>query len=286
MWRRLASVFLFLVIASLVIACEAISHANDYSTATTSNIDNCAVGTLSCNGSCVAENTENCGTCGHACSGAEVCSAHTCSAGCTDGTTLCGGNCVDTQTDNKNCGQCGGPEDAGVACTVCVDGQCQASCEDNTTQCGTTCADTTNDPNNCGACGKTCGADQVCINSTCGGSCGSFTDCNGSCVDTKTDPDNCDGCKNRCAKPAGVSGAAVCLTTTVGGVTTTGCHVACAQNLTTCGSPGTPSPGTQTCVDTMTDPANCGGCGKPCGSAIGPNAQTCTNGVCVSVLHQ
>jgi hypothetical protein len=36
----------------------------------------------------------------------------------------------------------------------------------------------------------------------------------------------------------------------------------------------------------MTDPANCGGCGKPCGSAIGPNAQTCTNGVCVSVLHQ
>ncbi|MEO9234664.1 MAG: hypothetical protein ABI421_15080 [Polyangiaceae bacterium] len=270
------------MIATLVVACEAISHANDYGTASES-INNCAAGTLPCGGSCVPEDALNCGSCGVACSAAQVCSGHACSAGCTDGTTLCNGKCVDTQTDNKNCGQCGGPEDAGVACTVCVQGQCAASCDDGFSQCGTTCVNTSNDPSNCGVCGKTCASNDVCGNGSCGGSCGSFTDCSGSCVDLKTDATNCGTCKNRCTKPAGLTGAAVCLTTTISGNVITSCHAACTVGLTTCGSPGTPADpqGAETCVNLATDVNNCGVCENVCPKVLGQtSATTCAGGVC------
>jgi hypothetical protein len=47
----------------------------------------------------------NCGACGHVCTGGMVCSSGSCV--CPTGYTNCGGNCVDTTSDENNCGGCG-----------------------------------------------------------------------------------------------------------------------------------------------------------------------------------
>jgi len=82
----------------------------------------CAPGDLSCNGSCVPQNAQNCGTCGNACTTGvahahPTCSKGSCSFEC-DGTfTSCSGACVDLQGDADNCGACG---------RSCNGGQCSA----------------------------------------------------------------------------------------------------------------------------------------------------------------
>jgi hypothetical protein len=89
----------------------------------------CSIYQALCGGACVAvtDNPQNCGSCGHACAGTEVCAGGMCVAGGTGacppggGLTVCGGRCVDTSTDNANCGSCG------HACTGmqgCADGGC------------------------------------------------------------------------------------------------------------------------------------------------------------------
>src|SRR5208282_2110585 len=47
----------------------------------------------------------NCGTCGTACTGSQICQYETCAA-CPTGTTFCSGQCVDTTSDVNNCGAC------------------------------------------------------------------------------------------------------------------------------------------------------------------------------------
>lgn len=272
-WRQVLSVALFFGGSGLALACEAVSHANDYETATSTL---CGENALFCNGACVGQDSNNCGACGVTCAPTQVCSEGTCGSSCTGGTTLCGSSCVDVQNDPKNCGQCGGFPDAGV-CTVCIEGQCASSCG-NLTQCGTTCVDTMNDGENCGACGKGCKKDEVCAGGSCGLSCGSLTRCANSCVDTQTDTANCSGCGNRCNKPA--TGLAVCIAGF--------CRVTCPVGLTTCGTAGVPgSPGDQSCVAIATDNNNCGGCGIKCNPNLGTGQGTtiCQNGLCVPASH-
>jgi hypothetical protein len=59
------------------------------------------------------------------------------------------------------------------------------------------------------------------------------------------------------------------------------CNPACRPdqvcNGTTCACPSGETECSGTCVDTMTDEANCGGCGKACAEN-----QTCQNGTCTS----
>src|SRR5215472_15920333 len=138
MRHRIASILFFALLASFALACEAISHANDFGTS--SAVDSCGTGTLFCNGTCVAEDQKNCGSCGATCEPTQVCSNGTCGSECTGGTTLCNNLCVDTKSDPKNCGRCGGPVDGG-ACPFCENSKCVAKCSLPQKNCGGSCID-------------------------------------------------------------------------------------------------------------------------------------------------
>ncbi|NIR59765.1 MAG: hypothetical protein GWO02_09685, partial [Gammaproteobacteria bacterium] len=49
----------------------------------------------------------NCGDCGNACAGGEVCSFGTCQTDCGAFQTNCDGVCTNTDFDEMNCGSCG-----------------------------------------------------------------------------------------------------------------------------------------------------------------------------------
>jgi hypothetical protein len=66
------------------------------------------------------------------------------------------------------------------------------------------------DANNCGGCGLKCGAGQVCVNRTCGTSCGALLMCGTACVDPKISPLNCGGCNLAC--PSGQCANGACVT--------------------------------------------------------------------------
>jgi hypothetical protein len=64
----------------------------------------------SCNGVCVTNLHDNCGTgCQHTCMANEFCGSGltTCVAACESGTTSCSGACMNLQIDRLNCGACG-----------------------------------------------------------------------------------------------------------------------------------------------------------------------------------
>jgi hypothetical protein len=102
----------------------------------------------------------------------------------------CGGtDCIDLATDPLNCGACGVPCPAGVAC---VGGMCD--CE-ALTACGDQCVDTEMDPLHCGGCDNDCDG-AACL----GGACDcavQLLNC-GACIDPMTDELHCGGCDQPC----------------------------------------------------------------------------------------
>jgi len=90
-----------------------------------------AATTLNCNGTCANTlvDSNNCGSCGHVCSGATPhCAGGSCVAVCPTGSTLCSGICVNTATDNGSCGSCG---NACAAVSYCAASQCNLTCSGN-----------------------------------------------------------------------------------------------------------------------------------------------------------
>lgn len=77
----------------------------------------CPGGLTPCNDSCVdmRSDTKNCGKCGVACGGAQVCQGSACAC-VNPQLTACGGSCIDTSADSKNCGRCGVACADGVRC--------------------------------------------------------------------------------------------------------------------------------------------------------------------------
>src|SRR5262249_43559504 len=67
----------------------------------------CRTGTQRCGNGCAdfTNDSRNCGTCGQACFGTQVCVSSTCQ--CRSSTTLCDGQCVVLDSDPLNCGGCG-----------------------------------------------------------------------------------------------------------------------------------------------------------------------------------
>ncbi|HVP60089.1 MAG TPA: hypothetical protein VMT11_06000 [Myxococcaceae bacterium] len=83
----------------------------------------CVSGTVRCGDTCVATQTDNnnCGACGAACSGGNVCVAGACV--CPKGQAVCNGLCSNVALDSNNCGSCGlkcGPSQ-GCSAGVCQD---------------------------------------------------------------------------------------------------------------------------------------------------------------------
>ena len=175
--------------------------------------DGCPSGQTMCSGTCTNVNgdSQNCGACGHACTGGTVCVAGTCEVECPSGQIVCGGNCVTTSTDPGNCGACGAVCPSGQAC---ISGTCTTECPAGQTVCSGACVSLSKDPcelrgvrrcvpqrpgvcvrdlhdgvprgtdrlrwrlrqhgerrSNCGACGNACPSGQVCASGNCATSC-------------------------------------------------------------------------------------------------------------------
>ncbi len=143
-------------------------------------------------------------------------------------------------------------------------------CPAGEVSCGGTCIRTVADLNNCGRCGIVCTAESnatpACTLGVCRAQCDpGFGDCNGmpedGCEAALDTAERCGSCTNACrtsATTTSVCEAGMCVVTCAAGFPDV-CTVA----------------GVDTCVNTLTDPAHCGGCGIPCAAG-----QTCDNGMC------
>jgi len=172
----------------------------------------------------------------------------------------CDGKCVDFSGDENNCGGCGTVCELGKDC---VDGECV--CLPDEVDCGNKCANLLFDHDNCGTCGNACAADEGCFLGEC--RCPDPTQdyCDGQCVSVGSDNDNCGWCGNKCLFGREcVAGQ---------------CEDPCGPCEDHVDGACVPKDG-QTeckgaCVNTQSDPNNCGGCGNVC-----PNSGGCQDGVC------
>ncbi len=235
---------------------------------------NCAaagdVGGLCCDGSCsdTYSDPQNCGQCDNVCQPGQLCLyggcqavAESCAASA-PGTACqqsdgglggCCGTCrqLDLETDPSNCGFCGGICSLGA---TCVGGQCvladggYGQCD----QAGNSCPS-----------GDTC-TSSICVTQTCNASdvmepCwgpGSGVCCGSACVNTDEDSSNCGLCGTVCSTGTFcVSG--VCMPVPTCAADNSGAVCPLASNKTGLCCSGQ-------CVDTLSDPNNCEGCGVAC----------------------
>ncbi len=220
----------------------------------------------------------NCGGCTNVCPTGEACVNGACA--CPVGQIYCAaeGICASIDTDPSNCGGCGASCPTGEAC---VDRECV--CGAGQTDCPTIgCVDLSTDPRHCGTTcpGSTCGAPLTCQSAACACPVAGQTYCRASntCTDTSSDPDNCGACGTSCG--GGTCAGGVCTTAPcILGLGTCAAPYTCLAN-DECGcDPSTPQycPVSNTCVDLLTDPANCGVCGNTCPGT------SCAAGVCTNM---
>lgn len=176
-----------------------------------------------------------------------------------------GSQCFDLQTARDNCGACG--RSCG-SMGACVGGRC--SCASGTTLCGDLrCINTQTDRYNCGACGTSCANGATCMAGTCRCPDGQAV-CGTYCVNIRTDVSNCGSCGNRCMATSDVDAGMMteaCVAGTCGCASGTACPTSSGSGYT--------------CLDTSSDPENCGTCGHHCVTGA-----TCTAGACACPMGQ
>jgi xyloglucan-specific endo-beta-1,4-glucanase len=151
---------------------------------------------MSCEGTCVEAQSDpaNCGACGNACPGTQVCSKGACSAGCAASLTRCGAACIDITGSQANCGTCGNACPADQTCwqSACICPTGEGPCGANDA-----CVDVLANAASCGACGVVCASGAACANGAC--VCpGAQIACSGACVDAASDEANCGACGVTC----------------------------------------------------------------------------------------
>jgi len=135
-----------------------------------------------------------------------------------------------------------------------------AECADSYEACSGSCVDTSSDPNNCGGCGIACNG--ACVDGTCPG---------GPRQDGGVGPDagSTTGDGGTSTGDGGTSTGDGGTSTGDGGTSTGDGGISCGTGLDRCGG---------ICVDTSSDPDNCGTCGVVCSSGL------CTASVCQDVI--
>jgi hypothetical protein len=164
---------------------------------------------------------------------------------------------------------CDGDLDEEPSCSEkeeCVDGACSCLPE---FLCGNSCVDTDTDREHCGECDNECPMGAACSGGAC--ECPRELDvCDDGCVDLNADDFNCGACGLACPREQFCkSGACGC-----GDVPSFLC-----TNTFNCEMvQGTPC--SETCVDAISDPSNCGGCGNAC-EAGDNQVPSCAEGLCL-----
>jgi len=237
----------------------------------------------------LATSSEHCKYCGNACSlenAQPACVQSECKVGqCASGFGNCDANdtngCeTDTNVSVTNCGVCGKtcPKPANSV-AACDTGTCAYNCNSGYSDCD---ADATNgceifvagDVANCGYCGVPCTMSHAtpkcegakCLIAVCAAG---WDDCdsnpaNGCEINRLTDPSHCGSCANDCHVPNATVGCS-----------SGQCQLlACGQGFMNCDKVF----GNGCEVNALTDPANCGACGKVCNSDNG--SPTCASGNC------
>lgn len=233
-----------------------------------------------------ATDPNNCGTCSKTCSsvnGVAGCLFGNCAIACLPGFGDCNNDASDgcernLNTDPNHCGGCGkkcNPQN--VTAAKCSNGGCDyvaclpgfGDCDGNKANgCET---NTNQNINHCGTCGKKCtaasGGTAVCSTGSCGTSCSpptSLCQAAGVCANLNNDVNHCGTCDNQCTTNE-ANATPAC--------NSTNCGFNCNSGYTQCGSPP------NSCVDTDTSVAHCGGCNQPC--AQPPNStRFCSGGAC------
>ena len=270
--------------------CGPYPHASAACTGSACAIGQCDPGFANCdqtlaNGCEVdtGHDAANCGGCGKACPSGQACSGGVCvgvcGAGgmCPAGEACCGAMCASTSSDPKHCGSCATVcAPAAQASVTCIAGACAiGACASGFADCNKIEADGCEknlgtDNANCGGCGNACAAGQTCSGGVCFGGCGAMGSCmaglsccGAACENLTTDAKNCGGCGAVC--PPIANGTPSC--------SASACHVgSCTAGFADCD--GLVPDGCE--VDTLSDPANCGACGKKCVAG-----STCSAGTCI-----
>lgn len=118
--------------------------------------------TVLCSEQCVDLHLDvaNCGSCGNACQGGQICDNGMCA--CPNGTIECNGVCVNPASDAQNCGTCttvcGGNEE-------CAQGVCTPRCASGKLWCNDACEDS--NEMHCASCMDSCSNGETCVDRHC-----------------------------------------------------------------------------------------------------------------------
>jgi hypothetical protein len=244
----------------------------------------------------LASDPSNCGACGHVCGNNAICTNGTCQGGggtyaglaaCTVGGAPM---CTNLYNDPANCGACGNVCTAGLGCYsgTCGTAPPPPTCPANMEICTDPmamkqyCSDPLSDGANCGKCGIVCGAGMGCQQGVCVAQ--TSTDagvtqqcaapgkmCQNAmgpyCANVMSDPANCGNCGFSCGSGQSCQQGVCMSAASPDG----GAGINCAAGYLACYPPAT----APYCANVGFDPANCGGCGKPCAAGM-----ACQQGVC------
>ena len=236
----------------------------------------CQANQTFCNNNCVdlKSDKNNCGECGHACEGEDVCNNGSCGADC--GSLMnCNGNCIDPKTSNDYCGALEGCQDY-VACgdgLSCQEGVCAcANSGESVCDIGNgekICTDPQTSETYCGctdrAAGVNCAALPGTASSECKAGVCEFTcddahaDCNQDVAGCEADlnsVETCGTCDNKCED------ANADQTLCIAGA----CKYVCKEGTSECNGH---------CLDLSKDKDNCGWCGNKC-----EDRAECVDGFC------
>jgi hypothetical protein len=221
---------------------------------------------------------------------------------CPSGQTLCDGACkgaADFASDVQNCGSCdnvcGADPCFSATCTDGVCGQTPVVCGANATCSGGACAcdggQTALCPNgDCCPVGQVCNSGNICTGTQdLGSSCMTDTVCASNlCCPAGTPreglcglPDGAacpNGSNNACCSGTCVEGTCQPARGALGAVCDSGDEADCEENLTCCISDGSPTG--FACVDTSSDPNNCGNCAAQGSQYVCGANETCSAGAC------
>lgn len=238
----------------------------------------CKDGTHICGGICVGNDDPAYGCGGNDCKpcsvahGTAACAAGACAVkACDRGYSDCNAKSADgCEVDLSKAGSCGScnavcPPASPVCAPKTDTFECGTGCTPAAPLlCGNECVDPMTSVNHCGTCSTACPAvpdgEATCAIGKCGFTCHpTFHACGTKCA-AANDATACGAACTVC--PAAANAVATCVTDA--------CSFTCTANYGDCNLK--PEDGCEAAF--LTDPLNCGGCGKSC------NGGTCTNGAC------